>query len=104
MAKNATTTESNFDTLESYFKKYPDVPKETILKQHMLSLGHWFSDAALEASAVKMARAFDTLTAERGSTTGITNPIVGTISLYQVGEWAASHVARHYQQAKRALA
>src|SRR5438046_8613935 len=37
--------------LESYFKKYPDVPKETILKQHMLSLGNWFSDAALDASA-----------------------------------------------------
>lgn len=60
--------------------------------------------AALEASAVKMARAFDTLTAERGAKIGITNPIVGTINLYQVGEWAASHVARHYQQAKRALA
>ncbi|HEY0874466.1 MAG TPA: DinB family protein [Vicinamibacterales bacterium] len=60
--------------------------------------------AALEASAVKMAQAFDTLTADRGSTIGITNPIVGTINLYQVGEWAASHVARHYQQARRALA
>jgi hypothetical protein len=60
--------------------------------------------AALEASAVKMARAFDTLTAERGAKIGVTNPIVGTITLYQVGEWAASHVARHYQQAKRALA
>jgi hypothetical protein len=60
--------------------------------------------AALEASAVKMARAFDTLTPERGTTIGITSPIVGTINLYQVGEWAASHVARHYQQAKRAVA
>ena len=49
-------------------------------------------------------KAFDTLTAERGAKIGITNPIVGTINLYQVGEWAASHVARHYQQAKRALA
>jgi hypothetical protein len=37
--------------LESYFKKYPDVSKETILKQHLLSLGHWFSDAALQAAA-----------------------------------------------------
>ena len=34
MANNSTTNESNFDILESYFKKYPDVPKETILKQH----------------------------------------------------------------------
>ena len=51
MGNISTATESSFDVLESYFKKYPDVPKETILKQHMLSLGHWFSDAALGASA-----------------------------------------------------
>jgi hypothetical protein len=49
MGNSSTTTESNFDILESYFKKYPDVPKGTILKQHMLSLGHWFSDATLES-------------------------------------------------------
>jgi hypothetical protein len=59
--------------------------------------------AALEASAVKMAQAFDTLTPERGSRIGVTNALVGTINLYQVGEWAASHVARHYEQARRAL-
>ena len=59
--------------------------------------------AALEASAVKMARAFDTLTAERGGRIGVTNPLVGTINLYQVGEWAAAHVARHNAQAKRVL-
>jgi hypothetical protein len=33
----------------------------------------------------------------------VTNPLVGTINLYQVGEWAATHVTRHYAQAKRAL-
>ena len=59
--------------------------------------------AALEASAVKMARAFDTLTVERGARIGVTNPLVGTINLYQVGEWAAAHVARHNAQAKRVL-
>ena len=59
--------------------------------------------AALEASAVKMARAFDTLTPERGARIGVTNPLVGTINLYQVGEWAAAHVARHNAQAKRVL-
>ena len=58
MAKSLTTAESNFDILESYFKKYPDVPKETILKQHMLSLGHWFSDAALEASAGALVKSY----------------------------------------------
>jgi len=59
--------------------------------------------AALEASAVKMAHAFDSLTPERGARIGVTNGLVGTINLYQVGEWAASHVARHYEQAMRAL-
>ena len=59
--------------------------------------------AALEASGVKMARAFDTLTPDRGARIGVTNPLVGTINLYQVGEWAAAHVARHNAQAKRVL-
>ena len=59
--------------------------------------------AALEASAVRMAEALDTLTPERGAKIGVTNPTVGTINLYQVGEWAASHVARHYEQARQAL-
>jgi hypothetical protein len=30
--------------------------------------------------------------------------LVGTISLYQVGDWAATHVERHVAQVKRALA
>ena len=60
--------------------------------------------AALEASAVTMARAFDTLTPERGVGVGVTNPVVGTINIYQVGEWAVAHVWRHDAQAERALA
>ena len=59
--------------------------------------------AALEASGLKMAQALDTLTAERGSKQGVTNPLVGTINLYQLGEWAVSHVERHYRQAEQAL-
>ena len=58
MGNNATTSESNFDLLEGYFKKYPDVPKETILKQHLLSLGHWFSDAALQAAAGALVKSY----------------------------------------------
>ena len=59
--------------------------------------------AALEASAVKLARAFDTLTPERGAGIGVTHPLVGTINLYQIGEWAVAHVTRHYGQAQRAI-
>lgn len=59
--------------------------------------------AALEASGMKMARALDSLTAERGARMGITHPIVGTITVYQLGDWATAHVIRHNRQAKRVL-
>jgi hypothetical protein len=60
--------------------------------------------AALEAAGIRMAQAFDMLTAERGAGHGITSPIVGGfINLYQIGEWATAHVIRHNRQAKRAL-
>jgi DinB family protein len=59
--------------------------------------------AALEASATKMAHAFDSLTCERGARMGITNAVVGTITVYQLGEWATAHIARHNKQAKRML-
>ena len=60
--------------------------------------------AALEASGVRMARALDVVTAERGASFGISSPIVGgTINVYQIGEWATAHVIRHNRQAKRVL-
>jgi len=58
--------------------------------------------AALEASGTKMARAFDALTLERGRM-GIAHSLVGTISTYQLAEWATAHIARHNKQAKRVL-
>lgn len=59
--------------------------------------------AALEAAGTKMARAFDVLTPERGGRMGVTHPLVGTISVYQLGEWATAHIKRHNRQAKGAL-
>jgi hypothetical protein len=60
--------------------------------------------SALEAAGMRMARAFDAITPERGSTMGISSPIVGgTISVYQIGEWATAHIIRHNRQAKRVL-
>ena len=47
MGNTATANEFDLKALESYFTKYPDIPKKTILKQRLLSLGHSFSDAAL---------------------------------------------------------
>src|SRR5262249_59792573 len=58
MANVAVAHESNFDLLEGYFKKYPDVPKETTIKQHLLSLGHWFSDAALNAAEGALVKSY----------------------------------------------
>ena len=58
MDNNSTIHDSNPEVLESYFKKYPDVPKETILKQHLLSLGHWFSDAALDAALGALVKSY----------------------------------------------
>jgi hypothetical protein len=58
MANPSTTGETESEDLEAYFKKYPDVPKETILKQHLLSLGHWFSDAALKAAAGALVKSY----------------------------------------------
>lgn len=45
MEKQRTT-----DEIESYFKKYPDVPREVVLKEDMLSHGLNFTDAALSIS------------------------------------------------------
>jgi hypothetical protein len=59
--------------------------------------------SALEAAGMRMARAFDAITPERGATMGITSPITGTINVYQIGEWATAHIIRHNRQAKRAL-
>ncbi len=59
--------------------------------------------SALEESGMRMARAFDSLTRERGSRMGVTHPLVGSISIYQIGDWATAHVIRHNRQAKRVL-
>ena len=42
-------------------------------------------------------------TPERGAGYGISSPIVGEITVYQIGEWATAHVIRHNRQAKRIL-
>ena len=60
--------------------------------------------AALEASGMRMARALDAVTPDRGAGLCITSPIVGgAINLYQVAEWATAHVIRHNKQAKQVL-
>ena len=60
--------------------------------------------SALEAAGMRMARAFDSITADRGPRAGINHALVGgTINLYQLGEWATAHILRHDAQAQKAL-
>jgi uncharacterized damage-inducible protein DinB len=56
----------------------------------------------LRESSARLAAAIAALTPDRARMC-IQSPIVGTISIYQVGEWATAHVIRHNRQAKRAL-
>lgn len=56
----------------------------------------------VRTSAARLRAAIATLPPERGRCC-LTNPIVGTISVYQAGDWAIAHIIRHNQQAKRLL-
>ena len=73
----------------------PTVPPASVRRADAMS--------ALEAAGERMGLALDALTPERGGRMGITHPIVGAISVYQIGDWATAHVIRHNRQAKRVL-
>ena len=59
--------------------------------------------ALLAASREKLIAAVRALDPDRALLT-IDAPLVGCVSLYQVGEWAAVHVIRHNKQMKTLLA
>ncbi len=46
------------EVLESYFRSYPDAPREVILKADLLTLGHWFTDAALAATKGSLVKSY----------------------------------------------
>jgi hypothetical protein len=58
--------------------------------------------AKLRASANQITNALNTLTEERAALT-VKSTVGPLINLYQVGQWAAAHVARHNSQVKRLL-
>ncbi len=47
-----------WNQLESYFARYTDVPREVILKQDLLRIGHWFTDAALELATQALVKSY----------------------------------------------
>lgn len=53
-----TQDEPRIEILERYFKKYPEAPREVIVKGDMLTLGQWFTDAALAATAGSMVKSY----------------------------------------------
>lgn len=53
-----TQDEPRAETLERYFKKYPEAPREVIVKSDMLTLGQWFTDAALAATTGSMVKSY----------------------------------------------
>jgi hypothetical protein len=62
-------------------------------------------DAALErlrASGQHMTKAIASLTPERGAGYTVTLPF-GTLSLFELADFTAAHVTRHYHQLERAL-
>ncbi len=69
-------------------------PPETVTRDEAL--------ASIDASAAKLVAALRGVDAERAAWT-MDSPIVGRVSLYQVGEWATAHLIRHNKQIKRLL-
>jgi len=63
-------------------------------------------DSALEklrASGQHMSKAIASLTTDRGGSYTVTFPF-GTLSLFELGDFAAGHVARHISQVERTVA
>ncbi|CAK0780488.1 Radical SAM protein [Gammaproteobacteria bacterium] len=44
--------------LEEYFQRYPDTPREVILKSDLLRYGQWFTDAALLAASGSLIKSY----------------------------------------------
>jgi len=60
--------------------------------------------ASLAESERNLDAALAALSEARAADFAITHPVLGTVALGQVGEWATAHVIRHNAQAKRVLA
>ena len=51
-------TGRTLDELESYYRQYPDLPREVILKHDLLRGGHWFTDAALQLCSAALVKSY----------------------------------------------
>ncbi|MGO8754251.1 MAG: radical SAM protein [Gallionellaceae bacterium] len=51
-------SEYHLGFLEQHFARYPDVPREVVIKTDLLRYGLWFTDAALAATAGSMVKSY----------------------------------------------
>src|SRR5437660_3594669 len=58
----------------------------------------------LQFGGEQVARVLSTLTPDRGERLGWTHPLLGLLSLYELGEWLISHTAAHSAQLSRIFA
>jgi hypothetical protein len=56
----------------------------------------------VKESASRLSSAIASVSSERARCC-FTNKLVGTVTVYQAGDWAIAHIIRHNQQAKRVL-
>ena len=59
--------QSVISDLEQYFRRFPDVPREVIVKIELLSRGFWFTDAALAATKGSMVKSWRLFSYDRVS-------------------------------------
>src|SRR3972149_8721842 len=59
--------QSVISDLEQYFRRFPDVPREVIVKIELLSRGFWFTDAALAATEGSMVKSYRLFSYDRVS-------------------------------------
>jgi uncharacterized damage-inducible protein DinB len=59
---------------------------------------------SLAESENALDAALAALPEDRAGGFAVTHPVIGTVALGQIGEWATAHVIRHNAQAKRVLA
>jgi hypothetical protein len=77
-------------------KTFPLDPPDIISGDHAVE--------RLRASGHHLAKAIATLSAERGSGQCVTLPAVGTMSLFELADYAVAHVVRHADQLGKAVA
>ncbi len=49
---------SSISEMEALFRRFPDTPREVIVKIELLSRGHWFTDAALAATKGSLVKSY----------------------------------------------